>query len=129
MCHLSLLSVKTEACPTSLLAFIYTQGMRTLNLKITILLMALVASSASAAPVCRDADAKSIANEAALDFFRKQGEIFRPAKVFKVHSPSRFKEVGSYVKIGKKQYSIFTLVSPDCEAHFIKRTRQGPWPG
>lgn len=91
--------------------------------------MVLVPASVSAAPVCRDSDAKATANEAALEFFRKQGDIFRPAKVLKVHSPSRFKEVGSYVRAGEKHYSIFTLVSPDCEAHFIKRTRQGPWPG
>jgi hypothetical protein len=52
-------------------------------------------------------------------------EIFHPARVLKVHHPSRRKEVASYVKTGEKHYSIFTLIDADCNARFIKRTRQG----
>ncbi len=103
--------------------------MRTLTLKITILLLSLASASAIAAPVCRDADAKVASDEASLAFFRKQGSVFRPAKVLKVHSPSRNKEVASYIQVGERHYTIFSLVRPDCEARFIKRTRQGAWPG
>lgn len=78
-----------------------------------------------ALPVCADRDAKMASDDYALGLFRKQGEIFHPARVFKQHNTSRHKEVASYVKVGEKRYSIFTVVNTDCEAHFIKRTRQG----
>jgi hypothetical protein len=73
---------------------------------------------------CLDRDAKAASNDKAKSYF-KTAEIFHPARVLKVHHPSRQKEVASYVKTGKKYYSIFTLVNEDCQAHFIKRTRQG----
>ncbi|MEE3190561.1 MAG: hypothetical protein VX281_06355 [Pseudomonadota bacterium] len=78
-----------------------------------------------ALPVCSDRDAKAASDEKALSYFRKQGEIFHPARVLKKHNTSRHKEVASYVKFGEKRYSIFTLVDTDCYARFIKRTRQG----
>lgn len=103
--------------------------MRTLT-QITIILALSVASAiASAGPVCRDADARAASDQAALAFFRKQGEVFRPAKVLKVHSPSRNKEVASYIQVKERHYTIFALVTPECDARFIKRTRQGAWPG
>jgi hypothetical protein len=77
-----------------------------------------------AEPVCSDRDAISAGNDKALSYFGKQGEIFHVARVLKVHHPSRHKEVASYVKVKAKRYSIFTLVDVDCNARFIKRTRQ-----
>ena len=82
-------------------------------------------SEAMYLPVCSDLDAKAASDQKALSYFRQQGEIFHPARVLKKHHPSRDKEVGSYVKVGERYYSIFTLVNPACEARFIKRTRQG----
>jgi hypothetical protein len=77
-----------------------------------------------AEPVCSDRDAISASDDKALSYFGKQGEIFHVARVLKVHNPSRHKEVVSYVKVRAKRYSIFTLVDVDCNARFIKRTRQ-----
>lgn len=90
----------------------------------------LVAAALSVAVVCpaeecRDADAKAAADTRALSYFHQKGEIFHPARVLKVHNPSRYKEVASYVKFGDKHYSIFTLVNTSCAAQFRKRTRQG----
>ncbi|MCT7357644.1 hypothetical protein [Thalassolituus pacificus] len=73
---------------------------------------------------CLDRDAKAASDEKAKAYF-KVAEIFHPARVLKVHHPSRRKEVASYVKTGEKHYSIFTLIDADCNARFIKRTRQG----
>lgn len=89
------------------------------------LVLFTLSTGALALPVCPDRDAKSASDDKALSYFRKQGEIFHVARVLKKHHPSRDKEVASYVKVGDKHYSIFTLVNPDCEARFIKRTRQG----
>lgn len=72
---------------------------------------------------CRDKSAWSAADEKALSFFRK-AEVFKPARVLKVHQPSRRKEVVSYIKTGDKHYSIFTLIDDNCVAVFRKRTRQ-----
>ncbi len=92
------------------------------------LLAILTAGLLFLAPVtyaeCLDRDAKAASDDKAKSYF-KTAEIFHPARVLKVHHPSRQKEVASYVKTGKKYYSIFTLVNEDCQAHFIKRTRQG----
>jgi len=89
------------------------------------LILLLAALPAKAIEPCRDRDAKAASDEKALSYFRKQGEIFHPARVLKVHNPSRIKEVASYVKVGEKHYSIFNLVTPECKAVFRKRTRQG----
>lgn len=78
-----------------------------------------------AAAECRDKDAIAASDAKALSYFGSKGEIFHPGRVQKVHNPSRFKEVASYVKSGDKRYSIFTLVTLDCKAQFRKRTRQG----
>ena len=91
------------------------------------LFLVLVSAYSSVAwglPVCSDLDAKAASDEKALSYFRQQGEIFHPARVFKKHNTSRHKEVASYVKVKAKRYSIFTLVDVDCNARFIKRTRQ-----
>ena len=85
----------------------------------------LVALPVQALDPCRDQAAKDASDQKALSFFGKQGEIFHPAKVLKLHSPTRVKEVASYVKFGEKRYSIFNVVTPDCRAIFRKRTRQG----
>jgi len=72
---------------------------------------------------CRDYDAIDAANKKAASYF-KDGEVFHPAVVQKVHHPSRKKEVASYIKTGDKRYSIFILVDQDCGVQFRKRTRQ-----
>ena len=74
--------------------------------------------------MCRDRDAWAASDELAQKFF-KEAEVFRPARVLKVHHPSRRKEVASYIKTGERRYSIFTLVDEECQAVFRKRTRQG----
>ena len=89
------------------------------------LILVLTAWPVQAIEPCRDQAAKDASDDKALSFFRKQGDIFHPAKVLKMHHPSRIKEVASYVKFGEKRYSIFNLVTPDCRAVFRKRTRQG----
>jgi len=93
----------------------------------TLLAMTLLAMPqiAVALPDCPDRDAKAASDDLALGYFRQKGEIFYPAKVLKRHHPSRHKEVASYVRYEAKHYSIFSLVSEDCDARFIKRTRQG----
>ena len=92
-------------------------------MKILWLLLILFALPAEAE--CRDRDAIAASDTKALSYFGTKGEIFHPGRVQKVHNPSRFKEVASYVKVGDKHYSIFTLVTTDCKAQFRKRTRQG----
>ncbi|MCY0963604.1 hypothetical protein [Parathalassolituus penaei] len=72
---------------------------------------------------CRDLDAMAASDKLAKGYF-KDGAVFHPARVLKVHSPSGRKEIASYVKTGDKRYSIFTLVDEDCKARFMKRTRQ-----
>jgi len=72
---------------------------------------------------CRDRDAWAASDTLAKSYF-KSPKIFHPAKVLKRHWPSKHKEVASYVQIGNYKYSIFTLVDLDCQARFIKRTRQ-----
>ena len=72
---------------------------------------------------CRDLDAIAAANKKAVSFF-KNAEVFHPAVIQKIHHPSRKKEVASYIKAGKKRYSIFTLVDHDCLVEFRKRSRQ-----
>lgn len=72
---------------------------------------------------CRDLDAMAASDKLAKGYF-KDGAVFHPARVLKVHSPSGRKEIASYVKTGDKRYSIFTLVDENCKARFMKRTRQ-----
>jgi len=96
-----------------------------MKLSFFFLISLLVSVSVTALPVCSDFDAKAASDDKALSYFRQQGEIFHPARVLKKHNTSRHKEVASYVRFGEKHYSIFTLVDVDCNARFIKRTRQG----
>ncbi len=72
---------------------------------------------------CRDFDAIAAANKKAASYF-KEGEVFHPGVVQKNHHTSGRKEIASYIKTGKKRYSIFTLVDDDCKVTFRKRTRQ-----
>ena len=94
-----------------------------LAMKYLLLLMLLLLSYTGYA-MCRDRDAWAASDELAQKFF-KEAEVFRPARVLKVHHPSRRKEVASYIKTGERRYSIFTLVDEGCQAVFRKRTRQG----
>jgi hypothetical protein len=89
---------------------------------IALCLCSLFSSISSAQ--CRDFDAIAAANKKALSFF-KNGEVFHPAVIQKVHNPSGKKEVASYIKVGEKRYSIFNLVDENCKVKFRKRTRQG----
>lgn len=88
---------------------------------IAVLFMTLVPKSVLAE--CRDFDAIDAANKKAASYF-KDGQVFHPAVVQKVHHPSRKKEVASYIKTGKKRYSIFILIDAECKGRFLKRTRQ-----
>ncbi|GGY34608.1 hypothetical protein GCM10011297_04580 [Bacterioplanes sanyensis] len=84
--------------------------------------MVLLAVIMPAVAECRDRDAMTASDELALRLLR-QAEISHPAKVLKVHHPTKRKEIASYIKAGQRYYSIFTLVDEDCNAVFRKRTR------
>lgn len=101
----------------------YAVSMRVLICFLPVILFTVV--PVQALPVCADRDAKAASDDYALGLFNKQGDVFRPARVFKRHNTTRHKEVVSYVAVKEKHYSIFTVVDVDCEARFIKRTRQG----
>lgn len=73
---------------------------------------------------CRDRDARDASDELALKFFH-EAEVFRRARVLKVHHPGGRKEVASYIRNGNKRYTMFSLVDSNCVAVFRKRTRQG----
>jgi len=87
-------------------------------------MLAVIFLSENTHAECRDLDAIAAANRKAVSFF-KNAEVFHPAVIQKIHHPSRKKEVASYIKAGKKRYSIFTLVDQDCLVEFRKRSRQG----
>jgi hypothetical protein len=72
---------------------------------------------------CRDYDAIDAANKKAESYY-KEGRIFHPAAVLKIHHPSRKKEVASYIKTGDTRYSLFFLIDHECKVAFMKRTRQ-----
>ena len=86
--------------------------------------MLLVLLTNNAIALCRDFDAIAAANAKATSYF-KDGAVFHPGVIQKVHNPSGKKEVASYIKTGEKRYSIFTLVDESCNVKFRKRTRQG----
>jgi hypothetical protein len=86
-------------------------------------LVLLTVTCTAEAAECRGKDAMAASEALAKGYF-KDALIFHPSRVLKVHSPSGKREVASYVQTGDKRYSIFTLVSEQCEARFIKRTRQ-----
>ncbi|MFT4764207.1 MAG: hypothetical protein ACI9OH_001301 [Oleispira sp.] len=92
-----------------------------LSVIVTALFITLLSSEVMAE--CRDYDAIDAANKKAASYF-KNGEVFHPAVVQKIHHPSRKKEVASYIKTGDKRYSIFILVDQECGVQFRKRTRQ-----
>lgn len=73
---------------------------------------------------CPDRDAISAGEELAKSYFRTP-TIFHQGRVLKVHNPSKNKEVAAYVDTGDgRKYSIFSVVNENCQARFIKRTRQ-----
>lgn len=72
---------------------------------------------------CRDIDAIAAGETLAKSYFKK-AEIFHRGYVQKVHNPSGHKEVAAYVQTGDKRYSVFSVVNENCQARFIKRTRQ-----
>jgi len=87
-------------------------------------ILAVIFLSENTHAECRDLDAIAAANKKAASYF-KEGEVFHAGIIQKIHHPSRKKEVASYIKAGKKRYSIFTLVDKDCLVEFRKRSRQG----
>jgi len=93
-------------------------------MKYFLLLMVCLTASLPVTAMCRDRDAWAAGDTLAQSFF-KESEVFKRARVLKVHHPSKRKEVASYIKTGKRRYSIFTLVDQNCQAVFRKRTRQG----
>lgn len=92
-------------------------------LKYLIISFGLTFFTQSTLSECRDFDAMAAADKKAKSFY-KNGKVFHPAAIQKIHHPSRKKEVASYIKTGEKHYSIFTLVDHDCKVEFRKRTRQ-----
>ena len=85
--------------------------------------LAFFGSSYGAEETCNDMASIKAANTLAQSYFQ-QSKLFESGRVLKKHSPSRSKEVVSYVKVDERRYSIFTLVDTQCEAQFLKRTRQ-----
>ena len=80
--------------------------------------------SSSALAECRDIDAIAAGETLAKSYFNAP-KIFHPGRVLKIHHPSRHKEVSAYVQTADgRHYSIFSLVDENCQARFIKRTRQ-----
>lgn len=80
--------------------------------------------SRAALAECRDIDAIAAGEALAKSYFNAP-KIFHSGRVLKVHHPSRHKEVSAYVQTGDgRHYSIFSLVDENCQARFIKRTRQ-----
>lgn len=73
---------------------------------------------------CPDRDAIAAGEALALSYF-KSATIFHQGRVLKVHNPSKNKEVAAYVEVNDgRHYSIFSVVNDQCQARFIKRTRQ-----
>ncbi|WCN17635.1 hypothetical protein [Marinomonas mediterranea] len=88
--------------------------------KTAIFLSILMGSTAYGAE-CSDKKSMEVADEYSQALMN--GEVFKRAKVLKRHHPSKRKEVASYIKAGDLYYTIYTLVSNDCVAHMIKRTK------
>ena len=93
-------------------------------MRFTVIFLAACFFSNLSNAICRDFDAIAAANTKAASYF-KDGAVFHPGVIQKVHNPSGKKEVASYIKTGEKRYSIFTLVDENCNVTFRKRTRQG----
>lgn len=73
---------------------------------------------------CPDRDAIAAGEALALSYF-KSASIFHQGRVLKVHNPSKYKEVAAYVAVDDgRHYSIFSVINDQCQARFIKRTRQ-----
>lgn len=70
---------------------------------------------------CRDIDAITATDKAALTYFIR-AELFEKGKVLKRHLPSKRKETASYIKMGEDYYTFFGLVELDCSVQIIKRT-------
>ncbi|REG85738.1 hypothetical protein [Marinomonas pollencensis] len=88
--------------------------------QILALFFILFMSSASWAE-CSDFEATKAADKVAEKYLK--GKIFQRAEVLKVHSPSKRKEIASYVKSDALYYTIFSLVNSQCKVQIIKRTQ------
>lgn len=51
------------------------------------------------------------------------GDSFKLPRVLKRHHPSKRKEVATYFRSGDLYYTLFWIVSDNCDASFIKRTK------
>ena len=75
---------------------------------------------------CSDADAIAAGETLGKGFFPpNKATVFYSGRVLKVHNPSKNKEVAAFIDAGDgRRYSIFSVVNQNCQARFIKRTRQ-----
>lgn len=94
---------------------------RTLSKKLSaLLLIPLLFLSGLSWAECPDYQAKNASNNLSKAFLGKNSQIFQPAVVLKRHHPSRQKEVASYIKVGKRYYTMFSIVNGSCKAFYIK---------
>ena len=70
---------------------------------------------------CDDRSAMAAAMDASSSIM--EGSSFQRPRVLKRHHPSKRKEVATYFESSDLYYTLFWIVSDDCEAGFIKRTK------
>lgn len=80
----------------------------------------LIITSSLAWSQCNDYDAKTAANKVSEKLMK--GDVFKEAVVLKIHSPSKRKEVASYILADNLYYTIFSLVNSQCKVQIIKQT-------
>lgn len=96
--------------------------MKVLSLTLTLLSLLSLSGNLSAQE-CSDRDAMSASMNAAVLFLGEGSESFKRPMVLKRHHPSKRKEVATYFKRGDLYYTLYWLVSDNCQAGFIKRTQ------
>lgn len=87
----------------------------------TLSAITLGASLPSYALECSDRNAITAAMNASETLMG--GDSFRRPQVLKRHHPSKRKEVATYFASGDLYYTLYWIVSDNCEAAFIKRTQ------
>ncbi|SBS35992.1 hypothetical protein MAQ5080_03330 [Marinomonas aquimarina] len=83
--------------------------------------IALAISSTSQAQECDDRSAMTAAMDASERLM--SSDSFRRPQVLKRHHPSKRKEVATYFESGDLYFTLYWIVSDNCQAAFIKRTR------
>lgn len=89
-------------------------------LRVALFLSPLIFTTAYAEE-CSDRNAMESAMDASEGIM--QGDSFKRPRVLKRHHPSKRKEVATYFQSGDLYFTLYWLVSGDCEAGFIKRTQ------